>query len=117
MRKLITAVFIAVALAACATPQSPQQAVFETKSGYAVALTAAVSYKRLPLCEKTKPPCSDPKVVAQLQRADNVAASALDAAEQAARTPGFGDSVVASSATAAQAALQAFVAITTNLGR
>lgn len=97
------------------TTQTPQQTIFEAKSGYAVALTAAVAYKRLPNCKAAKPPCSDSAIVAQLQKADTVAASALDAAEAAARTPGFGDSVVASSATAAQAALRAFVSITSTL--
>lgn len=94
------------------TTTSPQQAVFEAKSAYAVALTAAVAYKRLPPCDKNPRPCSDKAVVAQIQKADNVAASALDAAETAVRTPGFGNDVVSSSVTAAQSALQAFVSIT-----
>ncbi len=103
-------------LAGCATPESPQQSVFQAKSGYAVALTAAVAYKRLPDCTRAPQPCSDKAVVAQLQRADTVASTALDSAENAVRTPGFGQSVVSSAVTAAQAALQAFTSITATLG-
>ena len=112
--------FIAVAvlflLAACATPQTPQQAVFEVKNAYAAALTVAVAYKRLPDCAQKALPCSDKVVVMQLQKADNVASAALDAAEHAVRTPGFGANLVQSALTAAKAALGAFVSVTSGLG-
>lgn len=114
MRKLI--VLAALLLTACATPQSPQQSVFQAKSGYQVALTAAVAYKRLPVCSvPAKPPCSEKAIVAQLQRADNVTAAALDAAESAVRSPNFGQDVTKSAIAAAQSALNAFVAITSQL--
>lgn len=107
---------IVLLLAGCATPESPQQSVFQAKSAYAVALTAAVAYKRLPDCARAAQPCSDKAVVAQLQKADTVASTALDSAEHAVRTPGFGQNVVSSAVAAAQAALQAFTSITATLG-
>lgn len=114
MKKLL--IVAALLLSACATPQSPQQAVFQAKSSYEVALTAAVAYRRLPACAvPVRQPCSDKAVVAQVQRADKVAFDALGAAESAVRTPGFGDSVISSAVTAAQAALNAFVSITSTL--
>lgn len=107
---------LVLVMAGCAAPQSPQQSVFQAKSGYAVALTAAVTYKKLPPCgQPVKMPCSDKAVVAQLQKADNVAATALDSAESAVRTPGFGKDVVNSAIAAANAALAAFTSITSTL--
>lgn len=103
-------------LVACAAPQSPQQAIFSAKSNYEVALTAAVAYKRLPVCATPAvQPCSQKSVVTQLQKADDVAAKALDAAETAVRTPAFGTNITQSALTAAQAALDAFVSITSSL--
>lgn len=107
---------LVLALAGCATPDTPSQAVFQAKSSYAVALTAAVAYKRLPDCSGAPLPCSDRVVVAQIQKADNVAAAALDAAESAVRSPGFGESIVASAVGSAKAALAAFLSITATLG-
>lgn len=119
MKHLITTLALCLGLAACgsSTPTSPQQAVFAAKSNYAAALTVAVAYKRLPACSPTiKPPCSDPHVVTQLQKADNVASASLDAAESAVRTPGFGGNAASSAITAANAAVQALAAITSTLG-
>lgn len=118
---LYAALSVGLILAGCAAgvaaPQSPQQIVFTAKSSYDAALTAAVAYKRLPLCSATvKQPCSSASVVAQLQKADTTASAALDAAETAVRTPGFGKDVVSSATAAASAALNAFVAITATLG-
>lgn len=120
-KSLLTGVLLAalsLGLAGCAgAPQSPAQAVFQAKTSYSTALTAAVAYKRLPVCrEPAVQPCSDPKIVAQLQKADNVAAGALDAAEAAVRTPGFGSNVLTTAAAAASSALQAFLAVTATLG-
>lgn len=127
--KLLRTALLTVALAsllgfsACSTDpktttaQTPAQTVYEAKSGYLVALSAAVAYKRLPACGANPPPCSRPAVVAQLQKADDVAAGALNAAETAARTPGLSDSTVSASAVAAKAALEAFTSITLSLGK
>lgn len=112
-KSLIVAVLL---LSGCATPETPQQAVFQAKSSYAVALTAAVAYKRLPDCSRAPQPCSDKAVVVQLQKADNVASTALDAAETAARSPGFGQDIVSTAVGSAKAALSAFLSITSTLG-
>jgi hypothetical protein len=97
------------------TTLTPQQSVFEAKAAYEVALTAAVAYKKLPACTASQPPCSTASVVAQLQKAQPVARLALDAAQDAVTTPGFGTDIVASAVGAGQAALKAFVAITSTL--
>lgn len=104
-----------VLVAACATPQSPAETVFQAKTAHAVALRTAVAYRELPPCSKAAMPCHDPAIVAQLQRADKVADAALDAAENAVRTPGFGTEIVASTVASAKAALAAFTSITSTL--
>lgn len=121
MKHSILSLAVAFAMAGCAVgtgqPQSPQTAVFAVRTSYAAALTAAVAYKRLPVCgTPVVLPCSDPKVVTQLQKADDVASTALDSAENAVRTPGFGKDIANSALTAANAALQAFLTITATLG-
>lgn len=117
MKRSIFAV-LAVALlsaSACTTsppaaPQSPQQAVYAAKASYAVALSAAVAYKKLPTCTAGGAPlCSDPKVVATLQKVDTASIALLDAAEATVRTPGAG----ANAQTAVTAATQAVAAFTT----
>jgi len=116
--KILASALLAFALVGCASaPQNPQQAVYQSKSAYQVALTGAVTYKRLAPCSAiVKQPCSDAKVVDQLRKADNTAIAALDAAETAVRTPGFGADIQKSALVAAQAALSAFTAIVANLG-
>ena len=120
MKRLLL-VFL-ITLAGCAQvgiqgAATPAQGVFAAKQGYQAALTAAVAYRRLPDCARAAQPCSDKAVVAQLQRADNVTAAALDAAESAVRSPGFGRSVLDSALAAANSALSAFVAITGGLAK
>jgi hypothetical protein len=108
---------LALALPACAGVQSPQETVFATRSAQNVALRAAVEYKHLsPCATPAKQPCSDPAIVAQLQKADTVSDQALGAAETAVRTPGFGTEIISSAVTAAKAALAAFQAIITVIG-
>lgn len=131
-RSNLAALALAVALAGCAstttTPTdttvvttigSPaaQRAVFTAKSVYAGMLTAAVTYKELRRCSPTVPqPCSDPAVVAQLQKADVVASVALDAAEAAVRTPQIGNAAVDAAVAAANSALAALSALVSTLG-
>lgn len=118
MKRSLIIVTLAAALAGCAsTPSTPQQAVFAAKSTYATALTAAVAYRRLPVCSDTRPvPCSHPALVQQLQKADTVAAASLDAAEAAARTPIVSATATDRAIQAAQAALAALTSLITNLG-
>ncbi len=115
--KRILAILILTTVAACAgvsAPQSPQQAVFAAKQSYAVALTAAVAYKRLPPCPTVTKVCSDPKVIAQLQKIDDASAALLDGAEATVRTGGGN---VQMAITAAQQAVAAFSSITQTLGK
>lgn len=114
---------VAFALASCSTAPpgttgttTPAQSVFAVKSAYAGALSVAVAYKRLPACAPSAPLlCSSPAIVSQLQKADNTAAAAIDAAEAAARTPIVGTTAAGKALSAAQAALAALVALTSNL--
>lgn len=115
MRKLL-AVLIFVVAGCASNGSSPQQAVFAAKGAYEVALTTAVAYKALPVCAPaTRPVCSDPAIVAQLQRAQPAVRAALDAAEGAVRDPKFGWNAADTAVIAAQASLNAFVAITSTL--
>jgi hypothetical protein len=103
--------FLVIALlAGCSTtgtPQDPAQTIYALQSGYATALTVAVAYKGLPPCPTTVI-CSSPKVVTQMQQADDLAYAAIKAAETTVRTPGAG----ANQQTALVAAQQALAALT-----
>ncbi len=114
MKKLL-AVLILTTVAACAgvsAPQSPAQAVYAAKQSYAVALTAAVAYKRLPTCPTATKVCSDPKIVSQLQKIDTASSALLDGAEATVRSGGTG---AALAITAAEQAVAAFTTITSTL--
>ena len=119
IRLLATSLFFALMFGCSTTPTStaltPQQAVYEAKAAYEVALVAAVAYKKLPSCSSSQLPCSEKKIVDQLQHAQPVARSALDAAQAAVTTPGFGADIVETATASATAALKAFVAITQTL--
>lgn len=98
-------------------PKTPAQAVFEVKAAEAAALAVFLRYKALPSCALQVHPtlCSEPGVVTMVQRADLVAAKAVDTAETAVRTPGFGQNVVQTMLISAQAAVGVLVAATANL--
>jgi hypothetical protein len=115
MRFIVSAI-LALALSACAsTPTNPQQAVFAAKQSYAVALTVAVAYKKLPTCAPTAPPlCSKPDVVATLQKVDTASSALLNAAENTVRTQGAGANAQ-TAIKAAEQAVSAFVTITAAL--
>lgn len=99
------------------TNAAAERAVFTAKSGYSVVLATAVAYKNLrPCAVPAAQPCSDPAVVAQLQRADNVASMALDAAEAAVRTPSVGSTARDRAIATANSALAALSALISNLG-
>ena len=90
----------------------PSQAIFAIKSSYATALKAAVTYKELAPCSDTvvvKVTCSDPKVVAQIQKADTLAFAAIRTAQAAVDTVG-GPSALAA-IDAAQAAITALTVV------
>lgn len=116
MKNLLLTSLLALSLTACAvTPSSPAQTVYLAKTQYSAALSVAVAYKNLPGCGGTEKLCAKPEVVAQLQKADQVAYPALDAAEDAVRTPGFGENIINSAVIAAKAAVEAFKSITNTL--
>lgn len=110
--KRIIAIAALTLIAACATPLAYEQTVFQMRGAQNAALRAAVEYRELTQCAAVKvQPCADKAVVTQLQLADRVADTALAAAEGAVRTPGFGESVMASAVAAAEAGLAAFQSI------
>lgn len=118
-RLLLMATLAAAMLTGCATtPQNPQQAVYAAHGTYTVALTAAVKYKQLPPCDKPAAPpvCSKPEVVAQLQKADDVAYSALSAAQKIVRNTTESAGSVQTAIFNANQAVGAFAAIAKTLG-
>lgn len=135
-----SSLLLAVALAACAattttavppgttavtttavpagtTNAQAEQIVFTAKSTYRGVLIAAVAYKNLHACGAgVAQPCSDPAIVAQLQKADTVAAGALDAAEAIVRTPSVGTTARDMAIQTANSALAALSALVTSVG-
>jgi hypothetical protein len=123
---LIAGLFAAIAVNGCATmtttenvPRptaeavSPARAVFAAQTNYNVALAIAVAYKGLPRCAPGAPPlCSNPEVVADLQKMDTASSALLRAAQATVRTPGLG----MNAQTATMAATQAVAAFTTITG-
>lgn len=125
MKKLLTSTILAIAMAigafaaGCATaPQNPAQAVYAAHGTYTVALTAAVKYKQLPPCGAPTSPalCSKREVVAQLQKADDVAFTALQAAQRIIRSADSGPGTIQTAIFNANQAVQAFASIAKTLG-
>ena len=125
MRKLLSSLILASAMllvgftGGCATtPQNPAQAVYAAHGTYTVALTAAVKYKQLPACDKPTSPllCSKPEVVAQLQKADDVAFTALQTAQNIIRNPNAGQGAIQTALFNANQAVAAYLAIAKTLG-
>lgn len=116
MRKLILSLACALALASCVSIENPQQAVFAAEAVHVAALRGAVAYRNLPRCGAGAPTlCSRPDIITALQQADNAADTAIEAAETTVRTPGFGENVYESAATAAKAAAEAFASFVAGL--
>lgn len=103
-------------LTACVTPTTPSQTIYLAESNYAVALRLELAYSALPRCKVAEAPCSDVSVIKTVQKADDVAWSAIKNAQTAVRTPGFGDAKVTTAVASAQALTQAFLDITKTLG-
>ena len=120
MRKLF-AVIALVALVGCVSNtvgKTAAQAVYAAHGAYAAALSVAVQYRRLPACGAPLATalCSDAGIVAQVQRADDVAFAALSEAQSLARTPGITDDRVMGTLNAAQVLIGKFTSITNALG-
>ena len=115
--QLVFATLAAFALFACSTaPTTPQQSIYQLESNYNAAAQIVLAYKALPTCGgvATTVLCSKPEVIAQLKQADNVAYSALVAAENTVRTQGAGANAN-TAMVAAQQAIQALTAISAAL--
>ena len=109
--KTLHALLTCIFLSACSTtPSDPAQTIYQVQNNYSAALIVAVAYKALPPCSVPNAPvlCSKADVVTQLQRADNIAYPALQAAQHTVRTPGAG----ANAQTAIFAAQEAVAALT-----
>jgi hypothetical protein len=110
---------LTAALAACAAqpaPQSPAQAVYAVEGDYAAALAVAVQYRALPQCStSTSALCATPEVLAQLEKGDAAAWSAIEAAQNTVRTPGASSNDEAAALAAAQQAATAFQQIAATL--
>lgn len=116
--ELLVAIAFASLLVACAgAPQTPAQAVYQVESDYAAALTIAVKYKALPVCNDAAPQvlCSKPSIVATLQRADDAAYAALSEAQTLVRTPGIGADKLQTAISIAASALRVMTSVTVAL--
>ena len=119
MRAQFIAATIALLLASCANifpaPQTPAQAVYETKAAFLVALRTADAYAALPRCP-AQPLCSDASAVAAIKTSARAAQASLDAAQAVVTDPAFanGDTLQKTIA-AATGAVSAFAAITAQL--
>ena len=103
-------------LAACATPQTPQQAVYQAQTSYNAAATIAIQYIKLPKCKPASTKlCSKPEVVMKVKKADIFAYNAIKEAQEAVRNPAFTKSTVSMVAISATSAVDAFVKITKDL--
>lgn len=106
--------------AASADPSAPAfsdasagRAMVAVRTGYDVALAAAIVYGKLPTCSATqRAPCHDAALLKQMQKADTVAFAALDAADALLRQPALGATARDRAVAAAQSALAAFTTLT-----
>lgn len=121
MKRFVIAIAACVSLVGCAAaqvkPEDAGRTVFAIYSDYVTAEKIAVQYIRLPRCgsEGALAVCSDPKVVAKIQRVDKLADLSIKAAEAAVRAPEFGDSSISQMVVSARAAKDLFLGITATL--
>lgn len=114
MKKIL--VLLPLLLIACTSPETPQQAVYLAESQYSAALRVELAYSNLPRCNKTTSKlCSDAVVIKKARKADDIAWLALQEAETAVRTQGYGKSSITTAVASAKALVGAFVSITSNL--
>lgn len=103
----IMTVLATLMLSGCATvpmPQDGAQAVYAAEGSYAVALTAAAAYRRLPLCgPDVGPACHNVDVVEELVAADNKAYGLLTDAQKLVTVHGTASQIGAALALASAA--------------
>lgn len=119
MRAQFIAGAVALLLVSCAklfpAPQSPAQAVYESKAAFLVALHAAGGYAALPRCP-AQPLCADANIVADIKSSATAAQASLDAAQSVVTGPAFRNGDTRAKAVAAAiGAVAAFAAITAAL--
>jgi hypothetical protein len=119
MRAQFIAGAVALLLASCANlfpaPQTPAQAVYESKAAFLVALRTADDYAALPRCP-AEPICADADMIAAIRISAKAAQASLDAAQSVVTDPAFknGDALE-KSVVAANGAVNAFAAIAAQL--
>ncbi len=115
MKKIL--LVLPILLMACTKPDTPAQDVYAAESTYAGALRLELAYSDLPRCGKPSSPplCSDQKVLKSVRTADDAAWEAIQQAQTAVRTPGYGDSKVTTVVASAQALTKAFVGVANQL--
>lgn len=106
-----------MALMSCTTPQTAAQSVYLIQSDYAAALKVELAYSKLPRCGKPTSPrvCSDFAVIKKAQKADDLSWIAIQKAQTAVRTPGFGANKTVTYVESARAITNSFVDITNAL--
>lgn len=118
MKRIIVKFCGALILAGCVSgvkPSNPQQAIFEIKQSYELALTVAVAYDSLPACTPGVVICSTPAGKAKIKQAKDVASPVIQGAENAVRDPNFDTNTTNAVIAAAQAAVVALTAVTAAL--
>lgn len=104
-------------VAACSqfgSPQTAQQKVFAAGTVYETVTKAALVYVSLPRCAAPKvQPCSEPGVVDEIKKADNVAYAALTQAQAIVVDPAKTGSVANAAAASVESALVVFRAVLT----
>ncbi len=115
MKKLF--LIIPLILMACTTPQTPAQTIYLVESDYAAALKVELAYSDLPRCDQPTSPvlCSKVSVIKIVQKADNTAWAAIQEAQTAVRTPGYGENKMTTAISSAKALVKSFVSITSTL--
>lgn len=123
MKRFLTAIgatlmaipLAALLLSACnqlGSPQTAQQKVFAAGTVYETAVKAALVYVNLPRCITPKvQPCSEPGVVDEIKKADNVAFAALTQAKAVVTDPTKTASVANAAAASVESALIVFNAV------
>jgi hypothetical protein len=119
MRVQFIAGAIALLLASCASifppPETPAQAVYQTKATFLVALRAAGDYAALPRCP-AEPLCSDEGTVSAIRVSAKAAQASLDAAQAVVTDPSFANGdALEKSIVAANGAVSAFAAVIAQL--
>ncbi len=116
MKKIF--ILIPILIMGCAKPETPAQSIYLVESDYAAALRVELAYSGLPRCGKPNSPilCSDVNIIKKVQKSDDIAWFAIQDAQSAVRTQGYGNSATVTIVASATALTKAFSDITATLG-